>query len=136
MTDNGRGDEIHKESAFQEILNAYLGAVADVASVLDRYRDVHFYCEKDGWDDSLDPHTNYVNQPMEAADLLDWMYKNVCNGKCDIRPYMWTDDELKLYRNNRDLAKVDDWKQTIECYRKQIEKYERKIEEATKNAAC
>jgi len=119
-----------KNRIYNEIVKIYTSAVKQTFSILKDNPDIHFFEEKDGWDNTPEPFTGHQREPMEVEELFIWMCENSISPRSIKSPYIYTDDEIMSFRKNCALAKIGDWKKSIEFYKKEIKKYENKINDA------
>jgi hypothetical protein len=125
--------EIKKKSIWNELEAVYRNSVAEINKILKKNKNFHFFETKDGWDDSTQPISGITYEEMTPEEIIVWMYENEVSPRSVKSPYIYTDREIRLYRENRDLAKIEDWKNSIEFCKEQIRKYENRISEVRKN---
>lgn len=131
MKSNATGNtKQRKNRIYKELVKIYSSAVKQASSIFKKNPDVHFFEEKDGWDNTPEPFTGHQKTPMEVEELFIWMCENSISPRSIQSPYIYTDAEIKNFKENHALAKVEDWKKSIEFYKKEIKKYENRIKDA------
>ena len=124
-----RNIEKTKKNIWKKLEGFYRGSIKSAGSLLKQMKVYHFYEDKDGWDDNPLPISGRVNEEMTPEEIFVWMYKNDVNPRNMKTPYIYTDEEIKSFKKNRSLLKIEDCKRSIEFYKEQIKKYEDRIED-------
>lgn len=120
-----------KNQIRNQILTIYKNAVDGVSNVLSGNIDVHFYETENGWDKTPDKIPGFVNVELSPEEILNWMYENNATArKIDEVLYVYTDDEIKSFNDNRIQYVIDSWKKSIGMHEKTIALYRRKIANA------
>lgn len=129
MKSNAKQRNLDKEKKklWKEFERIYRKSVSSAKSLLKKAKVFHFFEEKDGWDDTPQPISGHVCDEMTPEEIFVWMYENAVNPRNIRSPYIYSDEEIESFRKNRNLLKIEDWKKSIEFYKEQIKKYEKRI---------
>ena len=117
-----RNPDKEKKQLWKEIELIYRKSVNSIWSILKKKKVYHFYEEKDGWDDNPQPITGCVREEMTPEEIIVWMYENDVNPRNMKSPYIYTDDEISSFKENRNMMKIEDCKRSIEFCKEQIKK--------------
>lgn len=118
-----------KKQLWKDIELIYRNSVKSIQSILKKKKSYHFYEDKDGWDETPQPITGCVREEMTPEEIIVWMYENDVNPRNIKSPYIYSDKDIESFKKNRNLLKIEDYKNSIKFYKEQIKKYEKRIED-------
>lgn len=122
-----RSDKVEGEKAqyLEELKTAYKEAVDKIAAIMKSHDDIRVFETEGGWDDHVDRLSGYKNEPLSAEDILFWLADYAPNWNSFL--FFYTLEEIKRYRKNHALSKVDGWQKQIKYLQDEIKRYEGKI---------